>query len=130
MPKNKLALPLKGCRAQGQLNASFIVGKIRINPILLCDDFIIVHSPRKSLVSKNVTQQRSHLSCPILKAIPHAILTSSSLKLLFYWEYEGSSATDFVTDVTDVTDGIRKKEKFPMPYSLCPMPHSQFPIPN
>ncbi|MEG4168662.1 MULTISPECIES: hypothetical protein [unclassified Microcoleus] len=39
---------------------------------------------------------------------------------------EGSSATDFVTDVTDVRkkeEGRRNRKK------LCPMPHAQFPIP-
>ena len=39
-----MAPPLKGCRAQGQLNANLIVGKFSIDAILLCDDFTIVHS--------------------------------------------------------------------------------------
>ncbi|MEG5044075.1 beta-ketoacyl synthase N-terminal-like domain-containing protein [Microcoleus sp. B4-C1] len=56
---------------------------------------------------------------------------------------EGSSATDSVTDVTDVRkkeEGRRKKEEgrgekeeereFSMPNSQFPMPNSQFPIPN
>ncbi|MEP6517191.1 CBS domain-containing protein [Microcoleus vaginatus] len=55
---------------------------------------------------------------------------------------EGSSATDSVTDVTDVTDvrkkeeGRRKKEEgrdnslFPIPHSPFPIPHSPFPIIN
>ncbi|TAG98245.1 MAG: beta-ketoacyl-ACP synthase [Oscillatoriales cyanobacterium] len=58
---------------------------------------------------------------------------------------EGSSATDCVTDVTDVKDCVtdcvtdvkdvkdrRKKEEgreFPMPDAQCPMPHALFPIP-
>ncbi len=79
-----MAPPRSGCRAQGQLNANFIVGKFSIDAILLCDDFAIVHSTINSPVSKNVTQGRSNSTCPILKTIPHAILTSSSLKLLFY----------------------------------------------
>jgi len=44
---------------------------------------------------------------------------------------EGSSATDFVTDVTDVTpgsqkeEGRRKKKKlFSRPKAPCPMPHA------
>ena len=73
-----------GCRAQGQLNANLIVGKFSINAIVLCDDFTIVHSLINSSVSKNVTKHRPNSSCPILKTIPHAILTSSSRKLLFY----------------------------------------------
>ena len=79
-----MAPPLKGCRAQGQLNANLIVGKFSINATMPCDDFAIVHSIINSLVSKNVTQERSNSSCSILNRIPHAILTSSSLKLLFY----------------------------------------------
>jgi len=67
-----MAPPLKGCRAQGQLNANLIVGKFSIDAILLCDDFTIVHSLINSPVSKNVTQHRSNLNCPILKTIPHA----------------------------------------------------------
>ncbi|TAE42155.1 MAG: hypothetical protein EAZ90_16185 [Oscillatoriales cyanobacterium] len=67
-----MAPPLKGCRAQGQLNANLIVGKISIDVILLCDDFAIVHSLINALVSKNVTQDRSNSTCPILKTIPHA----------------------------------------------------------
>ena len=51
-----MAPPLKGCRAQGQLNANLIVGKFSIDAILLCDDFTIVHSLINSPVSKNVTQ--------------------------------------------------------------------------
>ena len=73
-----------GYRAQGQLNADLIIGKFSINITMLCDDFAIVHRPIDSSVSKNVTQVRSNSSCPILKTIPHAILTSSSQKLLFY----------------------------------------------
>ncbi|MEG4215477.1 CBS domain-containing protein [Microcoleus sp. Pol14C6] len=55
---------------------------------------------------------------------------------------EGSSATDYVADVTDVTD-VRKKEKgrrkeeegrdnslFPIPNAQFPMPNSPFPIIN
>lgn len=79
-----MAPPRSGCRAQGQLNANPIVEKFSIYAILLCDDFAIVHSLINSPVSKNVTQERSNSTCPILKRIPHAILTSSSLKLLFY----------------------------------------------
>ena len=67
-----MAPPLKGCRAQGQLNANLIVGKFSIDAILLCDDFTIVHSLNNSPVSKNVTQHRSNSTCPILKTIPHA----------------------------------------------------------
>jgi len=46
---------------------------------------------------------------------------------------EGSSATDFVTDVTDVTpgsqkeEGRRKKQNYsqgPRPHAPCPMPHA------
>ena len=80
-----MAPPLKGCRAQGQLNANLIVGKFSINVTMPCDDFAIVHSFIESPVSKNVTQGRSNSRCSILNRIPHAILTSSSLKLLFYW---------------------------------------------
>jgi len=43
VPKNKMAPPQSGCRAQGQLNANLIVEKFSIDAILLCDDFAIVH---------------------------------------------------------------------------------------
>ncbi|MEG4856725.1 beta-ketoacyl-ACP synthase [Microcoleus sp. K1-B6] len=49
---------------------------------------------------------------------------------------EGSSATDSVTDVTDVSPmsvGRRKKEEereFSITDSQCPIPHAQFPMPN
>ena len=84
LSKNKMAPWHSGYRAQGQLNANFIVGKFSINVTVPCDDFRIVHWLINSSVSKNVTQVRSNSSCPILKTIPHAILTSSSRKLLFY----------------------------------------------
>ncbi|MEG4866767.1 MULTISPECIES: CBS domain-containing protein [unclassified Microcoleus] len=45
---------------------------------------------------------------------------------------EEGSAADSVTDVTDVTDGIKKQvvKKFPMPHAQFPIPHSPFPIIN
>ena len=52
--------------------------------------------------------------------------------------YEGSSATDFVTDfVTDVMDGrpklkegIKIIQPFSIPNSQCPIPNAQCPMPN
>ena len=45
---------------------------------------------------------------------------------------EEGSAADSVTDVTDVTDGIKKQvvKKFPMPHAPCPMPNYRFPVIN
>lgn len=42
----------------------------------------------------------------------------------------GSSATDFVADVTDVTDGMKREvfKQFPITNSRCPITDSQFPI--
>src|SRR6476661_4570513 len=41
---------------------------------------------------------------------------------------EGSSATDFVADVTDVTDVRKKEEKATIPNAQCQMPNAQLPI--
>ena len=49
---NKMAPLLKGCRAQGQLNASIIVNTFNIYTLTLCDDFRSVHSKPTLLYQK------------------------------------------------------------------------------
>ena len=119
-----MAPPRSGCRAQGQLNANLIVGKFSIDVILLCDDFTIVHSIINYPVSKNVTQGRSNSSCSILKTIPHAILTSSSLKLLFYGDRVFACYTCARRGNNILV--IRKRQEGRN--SQLPIPDHQFPI--
>ncbi len=49
-------------------------------------------------------------------------LTIVFILALGLWMEGRGSATDYVTDLTEV----RQKNELPMPYALCPMPNSQF----
>ena len=130
LSKNKMAPWHSGYRAQGQLNANFIVGKFSINVTVPCDDFRIVHWLINSPVSKNVTQGRSNSTCPILKTIPHAILTSSSLKLLFYCDRVFGCYTCARLEITFSSERKGKRKEIPnyqflITNSWLPLEYSQ-----